>query len=153
MSTQEQAKLADILGVGIAFAAAGFYFMLVAGGALPSPGVEGTAHGPPFIMFCAGLAFLFVGLTFVVRARAGNLESATYRILAVASVGTLATIGAWIAIGSGPHGFSLAIPSVEATAGETIGRAIFALGMVIVWIYLIALSVGAVRKLFDRRSG
>jgi hypothetical protein len=39
------------------------------------------------------------------------------------------------------------------TAGETIGRAVFGLGAIVVWIYVIALTVGTVRKLFDRRGG
>jgi hypothetical protein len=39
------------------------------------------------------------------------------------------------------------------TAGEAIGRTIFGLGAVIAWIYVIALTVGTVRKLFDRRGG
>ena len=164
MSIQEQAKPADILGVGIAFAAAGLYFMLVAGGALPPPGGDDTAHGPPVIVLCAGLAFLFAGLTCVVRARAGlnggrseTAESAprrtkaACRILAIATAGALATIGTWIAIGSGPRAFSLPAPFIEmSTTGEAIGRAIFALGAIIVWIYAIALTVGTTRQLFDR---
>ena len=70
-----------------------------------------------------------------------------------ASAGALATIGTWIAIGSGPRAFSLSAPFVEMqTAGEIIGRTVFGLGAVIVWIYVIALTVGTVRKLFDRRG-
>jgi hypothetical protein len=38
------------------------------------------------------------------------------------------------------------------TTGEMIGRTVFGLGAVIVWIYVIALAVGTVRKLFDRSS-
>ena len=39
------------------------------------------------------------------------------------------------------------------TTGETIGRAVFGLGATIAWIYVIALTVGTMRKLFDRRGG
>ena len=57
-------------------------------------------------------------------------------------------------VGSGPRAFSLSAPFVEMqTAGEMVGRIVFALGAVIVWIYIIALTVGTVRKLFDRNGG
>jgi hypothetical protein len=167
MSTQEapsrtsrQASPHDVIGVGVAFSAAGLYFMLGAAGYLPMP----ETNGPSAIVFCTGLAFLFAGLTCVVRARAGmlNMESdvpdtaprwtkLSYRVLAIGAAGALATIGTFIAIGSGPRAFSLPAPFVEMqTGGETIGRTVFGLGAVIVWIYVIALTVGTVRKLFDR---
>src|SRR5207248_406090 len=86
-----QASTHDVIGVGIAFSIAGLYFMLGAAGYLPMP--EGNS--PAFIAFCAGAAFLFAGLTCMVRARAGmlNMESeipdsaprwtqVSYRILA-----------------------------------------------------------------------
>ena len=66
----------------------------------------------------------------------------------------LATIGTYVAIGSGPRAFSLSAPFVEMqAAGESIGRTVFGLGATIVWITVIALTVGTVRKLFDRRGG
>ena len=74
-------------------------------------------------------------------------------MLAIGAAGALATIGTFVAIGSGPRAFSLSAPFVEMqTAGEIIGRTVFGLGAVIVWIYVIALTVGTVRKLFDRRA-
>ena len=173
MSTQDQSPVQasrqasphEIVGVGIAFSAAGLYFMLAAAGVLPLP--DGAANGPLAIVFCAGLAFAFAGLTCVVRARAGmlNMESevpasaprwtqVSYRVLAIGMSGALATVGTWIAIGSGPRAFSLSAPFVEMqTTGEVLGRTIFGLGAVIVWIYVIALTVGTVRKLFDRANG
>ena len=70
-------------------------------------------------------------------------------MLGIGIAGALATIGTWIAIGSGPRAFNLSAPLVEMqTAGEMIGRTVFGLGAVIVWIYMIALTVGTVRKLF-----
>ena len=155
-----QASPHDVIGVGVAFLAAGLYFMLGAADLLPMP----ETNGPMFIVFCAGLAFAFAGLTCMVRARAGMTDSQSevpdsaprwtkmsFRVLAIGVSGALATIGTWIAIGSGPRAFSLSAPFVEMqTAGEMIGRAVFGLGAVIVWIYVIALTVGTVRKLFDR---
>jgi hypothetical protein len=154
-----QASPHEVVGVGIAFSAAGLYFILGAAGMLPMP----DANGPAFIVFCAGAAFLFAGLTCMVRARAGmtGQESevpdgaplwtkVSYRVLAIGAAGALAIIGTWIAIGSGPRAFSISAPFVEMrTAGEAIGRTVFALGAVIAWIYVIALTVSTARKFFS----
>jgi hypothetical protein len=166
MSLQDQsgrqASPHDVIGVGIAFSAAGLYIMLGAAGYLPMP----ESHSPAFIAGCAGAAFLFGGLTCMVRARAGMTDAQTdvpesapastqvsYRMLAIGAAGALATVGTWIAIGSGPRAFNLATPLVEMqTTGELVGRTVFALGAVIAWIYIIALTIGTVRKLFDRRG-
>src|SRR5436190_4542176 len=161
MSTQEssqdqpdqpvaQASPHDVIGVGVAFSVAGFYLMLGAAGYVPMP--EGNSpNSPAFIGFCAGAAFLFAGLTCMVRARAGMLNMETempdsaprwtkvsYRVLAIGGAGALATIGTYVAIGSGPRAFGLSAPFV-ATAGEVLGRTVFGLGAVIVWIIVIAL--------------
>jgi hypothetical protein len=171
MSTQDQlpsevprrASTHDVVGVGLAFAAGGLYFIVGAAGYLPMP----EAHGPNFLGYCVGAAFLFAGLTFIVRARAGMADhesdvpetapdwmKLSYRALAIGIAGALAIIGTWIAIGSGPRVFSLSAPFVEMhTAGELIGRTVFGLGAVITWIYVIALTVGTVRKMFERRGG
>jgi hypothetical protein len=169
MSTQDQpdrsvpqASPHDVIGVGIAFAVAGLYVMLGAAGYAPMP----ESNSPAFIGFCAGAAFLFAGLTCMIRARAGMLNMETeipdsaprwtkvsYRVLAIGAAGSLATIGTYVAIGSGPRTFSLSAPFVEMqTTGEVVGRTVFGLGAVIVWIIVIALTVGTVRKLFDRRG-
>ena len=155
-----QAKPADVLGFGIAMGLAGLYFIGVALGVLPMP--DGGANAPAFVILLAGLAFLFAGCNIAIRARAGarNQESElpanaprwtqlSYRLFAIAVAGTLALIGTWIAIGSGPRHFNVSGPI---PAGESIGRAVFALGAVIVWIYVIALTVSTVRKLFDRHQ-
>ena len=153
-----QASPHDVIGVGIAFAAAGLYITLGAADLLPMP----ATNGPSAIVFCAGLAFLFVGATCFVRARSGLIiernetaggPSLSYRALAVGAAGGAATIATWLAISSGPRGFNLAMPIADMpTLGERIGRTLFALGAVIIWIYVIALTIGVVRKLFDRRA-
>ena len=136
---------------------------LTAGGALTSPGADVMAQGPTIILFCAGLAFVFAGLTCAIRARAASIDDlrietrerpapqAGHRVLAIAAAGTLATAGTWIAIASGPLAFGVSAPPFEAgAAGEKLGRAVVALGATIAWIYVIALCVNTVRRLLDR---
>jgi hypothetical protein len=156
---RRQASPQDVVGVGIAFSAAGLYFVLGAAGYLPMP----DGNGPSFLGFCVGAAFLFAGVTCMARARSGLAEhevgvpdtaprgiKLSTRMLAISAAGALATIGTWIALASGPHAFNVSrsIP----TTGDLIGRAVFALGTVIVWIVVIALTVNTVRRLFDRRG-
>ena len=162
MSAQSPASPTEVVGLGIAFAAAGLYFMGGAAGYLPLP----EANGPSVIVFAAGLAFLFAGLTCVVRARAGMTDAQSdvpdgaptwtkmaYRVLGIGVAGALAIIGTWIAIGSGPRAFHVSGPLVEMqTTGQAIGRTMFGLGAVIVWIYVIALTVSTVRKFFNPSS-
>jgi hypothetical protein len=164
MSAQDKASSADLVGLGIACAAGGLYFVLVGFGVVPAPG---PTNAPGVIVIAAGLAFLFAGLTCVVRARAGMSDrqddvpdgaplwtKLAYRALGIGVAGALAIIGTWIAIGSGPRVFAISAPFVEArTTGEMIGRTVFGLGAVIVWIYVIALAIQTVRKLFGRQGG
>jgi len=161
---RRQASPAETAGLGIAFAAIGLYFMLVGADLLPPPG---KTNSPMAIVFCAGLAFLFAGLTCVVRARVGMSDSESdvpanaplwtklsYRMLGIGAAGALAAIGTWIAIGSGPRAFTITAPFGQMqTTGELVGRSVFGLGAVIVWIYVIALTVSTVRKLLDRKNG
>jgi hypothetical protein len=158
MRVQDQASPHDVIGVGIAFSITGLYVMFGAAGYLPMP----ETSSPSFIIGCAGAAFLFAGLTCMVRARAGLADGQSdmpdnaprslqlsYRILAIGIAGALAAIGSFIAIGSGPRAFEIAGPLLEMrTSGEVLGRTVLALGAVIAWIYLIALTVSTVRKFF-----
>jgi hypothetical protein len=75
-------------------------------------------------------------------------------MLVIGIFGAFATIGTWIAIGSGPRAFTVSSSFGETQmSGDTLGRAVFGLGAVIVWIAVIALTVGTVRKLFNRNGG
>jgi hypothetical protein len=166
MSTQDRRSAADGVGLGVAFGATGIYFILAALGVLPAPGGEDAANAPAAIIVCAGLAFLLAGLVMAIRAAAGarggeseqpadtpRWTHLAYRVLAIAAAGSLAAIGTWIAIGSGPRAFIAAGPFFEMrTTGDAIGRTVFGLGAVIVWITVIAFTVGTVRKLFSRRG-
>jgi len=158
-----QASPHEVAGFGVAMALAGLYFMLGSYDLLPMP----ESHAPSFIGFAAGAAFLFAGLVCFVRARTGMTDAQTevpdgapvwiklsYQMLAIGIFGALATIGTWVAIGSGSRDFTMSSPAgAMPTSGELIGRSIFGLGAVIVWILVIALTVGTVRKLFTRNGG
>ncbi len=165
MRTGEQASSADVFGIGIAFAVVGGYFVLVGLGVLPEP-TGAAAHAPAAVVIAAGAAFAFAGLTCMVRAKAGLPDHQSempdnapcwlqlaYRALAVGTTASLAAIGTWIAFGSGPRVFSVAVRFAELrTAGETVGRVVFGLGAVIVWIYVVVVAVGTIRKLFNSRG-
>jgi len=166
MSPEHQLSPAEGLGLALAFAITGLYFILVSLGVLPPPD-EAAARGPAVLVFCAGLAFMAAGWTIAVRSKAGFRDHSNslaadiplwthpaYRAAGVAAAGALAAIGTWIAIGSGPRAFTVAGPFLDMrTTGEAIGRTVFGLGAVIVWIYVIALTVGTVRKFFARHGG
>jgi len=159
---QQQASPAEVAGVGLALAAAGVYFILVGLSYLPMPSPTAS---PPSVIVSAGVAFLFAGLISLIRAKAGAVDQdselppdaprwtqVSYRAAAIACAGSLAAIGTWIAIGSGPRAFSVTGFVEMRTTGELIGRTVFALGSVIAWIYVIALTVGTVRKFFTPRG-
>ncbi len=166
MSSQQQPSAADGIGIGIAFMATGAYFILVGFGVLPVPGGQDAVHGPAAVIVAAGAAFLFAGVAAAIRAKSGAADRdndlpaessaiahAAYRIAGIAVAGSLAAIGTWIAIGAGPRAFTISAPMFEMrTTGEMIGRTVFGLGAVVVWIYVIALTVQTVRKLFGRRG-
>ena len=160
MRIQDQARPDEVAGLGIAFMAGGIYFILVGINVLPTP--EAGAGAPPFIIFGAGLAFVLAGLNCMVRARSGNIRRESvgadrtprwtrlsHRMFAIGLAGTMSIIGVWIAYGSGPRVFGASGPLAGISpAGEMLGRSVFALAAVIAWIYAIALSIGAVRRLF-----
>ncbi len=161
--SSRQASPHEVAGFGVAMSVAGLYFMLGSYGLLPMP----ETNGPVFVVFAAGAAFLFAGLVCFIRARTGMTDSQTdlpdsapawiklsYRMLAIGIFGAFATVGTWVAIGSGPRAFTVSSSFGEMqTGGDALGRTVFGLGAVIVWIAVIALTVGTVRKLFNRDSG
>ena len=158
-----QASSHEVAGLGLALSIAGLYFMLGSLGLLPMP----DANGPAFVVFAAGLAFQFAGLVCFIRARSGMTGGQTelpdgapawvklsYPMLAIGLFGAFATIGTWVAIGSGPRDFTITLPlGAMQTGGDLIGRVMFGLGAVIIWIVVIALTVSTVRKLTNRSRG
>ena len=158
--SHREASPHEVAGLGLALSLAGLYFMLGSIGVLPMPDVD----GPSFLIFAAGIAFLFAGLLCFIRARTGMIDNQTtlpeaspgwiklsYQTLGIGVLGAFATIGTWVAIGSGPRAFAVSSPlGAMQTTGDLVGRTVFGLGAVIIWIGVIALTVSTVRKLLDR---
>jgi hypothetical protein len=158
--SHREASPHEVAGLGLALSLAGFYFMLGSIGVLPMPEVD----SPAFLVFAAGIAFLFAGLLCFIRARTGVTDNQTtlseaspgwiklsYQTLAIGVLGAFATIGTWGAVGSGPRAFTVSSPpGAMQTTGDLVGRTVFGLGAVIIWIGVIALTISTVRKLLDR---
>jgi hypothetical protein len=145
------------LGIALVAVGFGFYIALVGLGVLRPPS---GAHAPGPVIVAAGLAFLFAGCCLVVQwaggasMRTGELPKAAphwmgtiQKLLGLLAAASLATIGSWVAFWPGIRRFSTNVPLVDAMGwGETIGRAAFGFGAIIVWIYVIALVVRSVRE-------
>ncbi len=147
------------LWIGLGCAAFGLYFVIVGLGFLPVPGGSSNLHGPLWIAFCAGLAFLLAGLAVIIQSfghanAQGELPAgapawmkAAQSLIVVAIAASLATIGSWVAFGPGHRAFGGSIPLVGG-AGEMIGRAVFGFGAILTWLMVIAFLVRAKRQIF-----
>jgi hypothetical protein len=63
-------------------------------------------------------------------------------------IGTLAAITTWIAFGPGPRAFTVMLPFVGRGPGdETVGRAVFGFGAVLMWVFLVVFVVVSVQRL------
>src|SRR5262249_20692821 len=129
---QQKASVADGIGFGLAFVVTGSYVILASLGFVPAPGGEDT-RSPTAIVVCAGAAFVLVGILMAIRSYTGTKDAdgdlpadaplwthMMYRVAGIAIAGSLAAIGTWIAIGSGPRSFTVGGPMLEMrTTGET----------------------------------
>jgi hypothetical protein len=60
---------------------------------------------------------------------------------------SLGAIGTWVAFGPGERKFSSSIPFLPAWLNEPIGRTVFGIGAILIWIILIASAVVGARRL------
>jgi hypothetical protein len=139
----------------LATAGFGLYFSLIGLGVLPVPGGPKTLHGPLWIVLAAGVVFLLGGIAVALQDAAGaDLDTgelpkdaarwvrvAQY-LIGVTIFACFGLIGSWIAFGPGDRAFSGTVP-----VGTTLGRIMFGIGAVIVWLGLIAYAVSGARKL------
>ena len=150
-----------LLAIGAVIAAGGFYFMLVGLSLVPPPS---HSDAPGWIAFCAGLVFFCAGISVLVRGFLGLSDKvadlpadtpvaikAIYALSGLILVASLACIGTWIAIGSGPRQFSMSGP-ISGTLGENIGRAMFGFGAIVTWLIVIAMARTSAKKIFSKKS-
>jgi hypothetical protein len=68
-------------------------------------------------------------------------------LIGLICIGSLAAIGTWVAFGPGPRAFSMSIPFLgKGPANEWLGRAVFGVGAVLVWLFFIV----AARRYWQR---
>jgi len=155
---QKQPSPWETIGLGTLAAVVGFYLVLAALSLLPSPG---RPYGPMWIVLAIGFCFLLGGLWVLIPAlvmdelRAEGeaptssprqLQLAQY-VFALAVVMCCAMVVGWIALGPGVYG---SLPFSTSDSLDVLGRAIFAIGAVVLWLGLIAVAFSGWRKLVRR---
>ena len=109
------------IGLGVIFAAIGFFIVLVGAGVLPPPG---KANAPMWVVMLAGLCFLLGGLGVLVPAAItgevsdnGELPAGApywlrqFQYLLVLTIfAAFAMIGSFVAFGPGTRSFSVSTP-------------------------------------------
>jgi hypothetical protein len=137
---------------------AGIYFTLIGLGVISVPGGDDTLHAPLWIVVCAGLVFVLGGGAVVLRDAAGadpdtgelprnapHWVRIAQHLMALALYACFALIGTWIAFGPGERAFSGTI-----AVGPTLGRIVFGIGAVILWLTLVGSAISGGRKLLRR---
>jgi len=150
-----------LMGFGLLTAAFGLYFCLVGIGVLPMPN---RAHGPNWIVVCAGLVFLAAGGAVVVRGELGLDDSerelpvdapawltSIYALCGLVAAAGLAAIGTWVAFGDGHRGFKMSGP-ISGPVGEGLGRTLFGIGTIVTWILVIHIARVTARKIFGKKD-
>ena len=151
-----------LIVVGTLAGAAGLYFLLVGAGLLPIPGGPKNVHGPLWLVLCAGLAFFLAGVAIVLLAFGGANDQgefpadtpAWFRVvqylIGLAIFASFGAIGSWVAFGPGERVFSGSFLFFSAETNAQIGRTVFGIGAVIVWLCTLAFAVAGARKLLQR---
>jgi len=151
--------------IGAAAMAAGAYFFAVGASLLPIPGGPANLHGPLWLVLCVGLAFFLAGVAIVIQVfghanDSGDLPASApfwirllQYLIGLAIFICFGLIGTWVAFGSGERHFSGTIPLAEPAVNAAIGRIVFGIGAVIVWLCTAAFAAFGFRKLFDRTHG
>jgi hypothetical protein len=146
--------------IGVAAAGAGAYFLLVGAGLLPIPGGPRNLHAPLWVLLCAGLAFFLSGVAIILQlpGRANDhgefpadapewLKRLQYLIGVMIFV-CFGAIGSWIAFGPGERVFS---GSFGTGVSAGIGRTVFGIGAIIVWLCTFAFAVSGAARLWRKK--
>jgi hypothetical protein len=150
-----------LLAIGAALTGGGIYFALVGLATVPTPS---KLHGPNWIALAVGVVFAAAGVNVLMRGWLGlpdnepNLPADTPVVLvalqwfsAVAVIVALASIGTWIAFGSGERHFSIAGP-VAGPVGNSIGRAMFGFGAIFTWLMAALMAYAGAKKFFGKKN-
>ncbi len=150
------------IAIGLFAMAMGIFPVLIGLGLMP----QKPGEAPSWIGLLAGGIFMLAGAGVVVRgltkadggddelAPASHWQRVFYSLVGLVTLSALATIGTWIALGSGARRFTASIPFVgSGPASEAAGRVAFGFGAGLVWICVIAMAISAVRRAWRRRAG
>jgi hypothetical protein len=164
MASQTQLSPRGAVAVGLICAALGVVIILGGLGVLrlrPAPDVADS----PWVLVCAGLAFVFAGGAVIVGFAVaggtgpdGDLPSGTpftvrltQYFLGLGTVGSMTAVFTWIAFGPGERNFSttVALPVIvhRGSSDDTSGRVMFGIGAVLMWIFLLTFGVSGARRL------
>jgi hypothetical protein len=140
----------------------GFYFLLVGASILPLPGGPDNLHGPLWLVLCAGLAFFLAGIAVLLQTffhpndqsefppTAPTWLRVVQYLIGLAIFATFGAMASWIAFGPGERVFSGSFSFISGEGGSTVGRAVFGVSAIIVWLATIAFAVLGARKLLGR---
>jgi hypothetical protein len=144
----------ETIGLGTLAAVVGFYLVLAALSLAPSPG---RPNGPMWVVLGAGFCFLLGGLWVLIPALVMDELSTDGKastnspqrphvaqyVFALAVVMCCAMVGSWIGLAPGAHG---SLPFSSSDSLDVLGRVIFAVGAVVIWLGLIAVATNGWRK-------
>ena len=154
----------EAIAVGTICAASGAYFVLASLGFVP---LSGKVYAPMWVLLLAGLCFLLGGLAVLIPAAVtgevrpdGELPAGApawlrllQYLLGLMILGSLASIGTWIAVGPGDRSFSSTISSITTSSGsEMPGRVVFGFGAIMTWLAMIAIGISGWRRLIRRND-
>lgn len=148
------------VALGLILIAAGLALVLLAVGLVLGPGASDAA--PRWVVAGAGLMLALGGAAMIVGYAVaggvgldGDLPPGTpWRVrliqylLGLGIIAWLAAIATWIAFGPGPRAFTVTLPFIGRGPGdETVGRAVFGAGAVLLWVLLAVFVVVSGQRL------
>jgi uncharacterized membrane protein YhaH (DUF805 family) len=143
-------------------AATGIYFLTLGSGLLHIPGGKANLHGPQWLMLCVGLAFFLAGIAIVnqtlghANATTGDLPTdaprwmrAVQHLIGFAIFCCFGVITSWVAFGPGERHFSGTFMFGDPAINAAIGRIVFGVCAVIIWLCTAAVVASGIRRFFD----
>lgn len=145
-----------MIGLGLAFAAAGLGLVLIVLGVFGAP--PGPPRSPPWVGVLAGAVFVAAGLAMLVTGLSASSAAADLppgvrfrrRLLelvaGVAAFAALASIASWVAFAPGPRDFARALPFLPSFLDEIAGRCVVGAGSLVIWAVTLLGAIAGWRK-------